>query len=116
MFFLFFKLVLLNCSVYPLLFKELLKYTPEDHSDYKGVLSTLRTVEEVSANVNKLRADKLNFEKLIEFNSTVEGFQVDLNANGFVLIPFRIMIIFSQVVFSFVTNGYLWKSLPILNL
>jgi len=59
---------------YPLLFRELLKYTPQDHPDYPGVQATFAKVEEVSSNINN-NAEKESMEKLVDFNANVEGFE-----------------------------------------
>lgn len=58
---------------YPLLFRELVKYTPKDHPDYEFVLSTQALFECIAEITNSISADKENVEKMANFILMVDG-------------------------------------------
>lgn len=62
---------------YPLLFRELLASTPQDHSDYQNVSTTKKHLEEVTEGENKKSAEESNFRLLAEFNDTVSGYEAN---------------------------------------
>jgi len=65
---------------YPLLFKELLSVTPPSSSDYPLVLQTCEKLNSVTRSVNENAAEILNFQKLLLFNKSVSGYEVDIGS------------------------------------
>eukprot|EP01124_Arcella_intermedia_P018650 TRINITY_DN2574_c0_g1_i2.p1 TRINITY_DN2574_c0_g1~~TRINITY_DN2574_c0_g1_i2.p1 ORF type:complete len:837 (-),score=193.64 TRINITY_DN2574_c0_g1_i2:1416-3926(-) len=62
---------------YPLLFRELAKFTPKDHPDYNSVISTQELFQNVTEVTNKMSAHKEILEKLINFYTSIDGFNED---------------------------------------
>ena len=58
---------------YPLLTREVLKHTPEDHPDYPLLQETLRKLHEVTRQVNQTKRDFENKQKLAEIEKQIEG-------------------------------------------
>lgn len=58
---------------YPLLLKELIKRTPEDHGDALGLLATQKAVEALTAAVNERTKDIENQVKIAELASRCAG-------------------------------------------
>jgi len=65
---------------YPLLFKELLSVTPQSSADYPLVLQTCEKLNSITRSVNENAAEILNFQKLLLFNKSVSGFEVDIGS------------------------------------
>src|SRR5690606_15343253 len=63
---------------YPLLFKELLKCTPQDHPDYWALEATLVKLEEVAHSVNQSKAQSEQQRRLLEIQSRLDGYDVSL--------------------------------------
>eukprot|EP01121_Diplochlamys_sp_Union-15-3_P011158 TRINITY_DN3200_c0_g2_i5.p1 TRINITY_DN3200_c0_g2~~TRINITY_DN3200_c0_g2_i5.p1 ORF type:complete len:260 (-),score=49.27 TRINITY_DN3200_c0_g2_i5:2-754(-) len=51
---------------YPLLFRELLKFTPISHPDHEVLKLTLAKVQQIADHVNKIAAQQDNFIKMLE--------------------------------------------------
>jgi hypothetical protein len=68
---------------YPLLFRELQKFTPPDHPDYSGVVNALKKVEEAAEVVNRISEGEENLQKLVAFNEIVIGCDESLQLNNF---------------------------------
>lgn len=58
---------------YPLLFRELLKYTPSDHPDYKQLLLAQQKLDEVATYVNEGKRYSEGLSKVIEIQQHVMG-------------------------------------------
>eukprot|EP01087_Luapelamoeba_hula_P011918 TRINITY_DN3304_c0_g1_i2.p1 TRINITY_DN3304_c0_g1~~TRINITY_DN3304_c0_g1_i2.p1 ORF type:complete len:521 (-),score=109.35 TRINITY_DN3304_c0_g1_i2:32-1594(-) len=58
---------------YPLLLRELMKYTPEDHQDYADIQAAFDKVSEVVEFVNKKRAEAEGLQTLLEIQRQVGG-------------------------------------------
>ena len=56
---------------YPLLLKELLKYTPKDHVDHEGLSNAIKKVEEVVARLNEERRIIENQIKLAKLDEKI---------------------------------------------
>jgi len=59
---------------YPLLFRELLQTTPQDHADYPFVLKTFNKVNEVATHVNQTTKAQENLTILSNFDENVSGY------------------------------------------
>eukprot|EP01137_Pigoraptor_chileana_P033941 Opistho-2@25721 len=60
---------------YPLLLKELLKYTPEGHPDHANVNAALDGMKEVAMLINETKRRMENLEKISEWQHTIDGYQ-----------------------------------------
>eukprot|EP00002_Diphylleia_rotans_P025719 TRINITY_DN5095_c0_g1_i1.p1 TRINITY_DN5095_c0_g1~~TRINITY_DN5095_c0_g1_i1.p1 ORF type:complete len:1116 (+),score=214.64 TRINITY_DN5095_c0_g1_i1:44-3391(+) len=58
---------------YPLLLRELLKYTPSDHKDYQSIDEALQIVNKCAAGVNQKVREMKNNERLLSISSRLEG-------------------------------------------
>lgn len=58
---------------YPLLFRELLKATPDTHPDYPNVQQTLQKLEQIAVDVNQYKDNAESFRKFLEFHDNVIG-------------------------------------------
>eukprot|EP01098_Paradermamoeba_levis_P002945 TRINITY_DN1392_c0_g2_i1.p1 TRINITY_DN1392_c0_g2~~TRINITY_DN1392_c0_g2_i1.p1 ORF type:complete len:425 (+),score=136.55 TRINITY_DN1392_c0_g2_i1:192-1466(+) len=58
---------------YPLLLRELLRYTPPEHPDYQGISSAMAKVEAVVADVNKGKKNLENQVKLLQIQQSLMG-------------------------------------------
>eukprot|EP00002_Diphylleia_rotans_P016949 TRINITY_DN3295_c0_g1_i5.p1 TRINITY_DN3295_c0_g1~~TRINITY_DN3295_c0_g1_i5.p1 ORF type:complete len:957 (-),score=199.16 TRINITY_DN3295_c0_g1_i5:390-3260(-) len=58
---------------YPLLLKELLKHTPEDHEDHVTLKNALASVSEHASGVNQRVKDLRNNERYVSISSRLEG-------------------------------------------
>jgi GrpB-like predicted nucleotidyltransferase (UPF0157 family) len=52
-------------SKYPLLFRELLKATPDTHPDYPNVQQTLQKLEQIAVDVNQYKDNAESFRKFL---------------------------------------------------
>eukprot|EP01116_Phalansterium_solitarium_P018035 TRINITY_DN4618_c0_g1_i3.p1 TRINITY_DN4618_c0_g1~~TRINITY_DN4618_c0_g1_i3.p1 ORF type:complete len:844 (-),score=156.06 TRINITY_DN4618_c0_g1_i3:1430-3961(-) len=66
---------------YPLFFKEILRYTPEDHPDFNFLVSALESIQEQLNRVNEQKRLKDTEQKQLEILKTVDGAH-DLFRNG----------------------------------
>lgn len=62
---------------YPLLIKELLKNTKEDHADYANLVEALSKLEIVANAVNERKRLSENRQKILEITSLVSGISAD---------------------------------------
>lgn len=60
---------------YPLLFKELLKYTPEDHQEFDSTLRMLKGMKDVCSVVNETKRRVEKLEAIADWQATVEGWE-----------------------------------------
>ncbi|CAK8691769.1 unnamed protein product [Clavelina lepadiformis] len=60
---------------YPLLLKELLKKTPEDHPDHNPVKEALALMKEVCSNVNETKRQLEQLEKLEDLQNTIANWE-----------------------------------------
>jgi len=67
---------------YPLLFKELLKYTPEAHPDYIPLKNTLTKLEAIANKINESKAELENMQTLLGIQHRVDGFEGKLAEPG----------------------------------
>lgn len=58
---------------YPLLLRELIKLTPETHSDYTNILEASRRLQAEVDVINKDKAKSDNMKKMIELNQCIEN-------------------------------------------
>lgn len=58
---------------YPLLLRELLKHTPEDHADYTYVKAALEKVHAIVEEVNKKKRDSENLQKILEIQGKINN-------------------------------------------
>ncbi|EDV23442.1 uncharacterized protein TRIADDRAFT_58074 [Trichoplax adhaerens] len=58
---------------YPLLFKELLRLTPESHVDYQTVLDTFQEIKNVCSEVNEIKRQLEELESLEELVASIKG-------------------------------------------
>ncbi|RDD47749.1 Phosphatidylinositol 3,4,5-trisphosphate-dependent Rac exchanger 1 protein [Trichoplax sp. H2] len=58
---------------YPLLFKELLRQTPESHVDYQTVLDTFQEIKNVCSEVNEIKRQLEELESLEELVASIKG-------------------------------------------
>eukprot|EP00727_Mastigamoeba_balamuthi_P010306 m51a1_g5899 putative phosphoribulokinase uridine kinase family protein (1154) ;mRNA; f:552325-557990 len=58
---------------YPLFFRELLKYTPETHADYKELVEARDKIDEVVKSVNESKRKYEQQQKIMEIRNEVEG-------------------------------------------
>ena len=61
---------------YPLLLRELIKYTPKEHSDYANLLHAMDKMESLVALVNKSSREAANVQKLTEIENSLIGASV----------------------------------------
>ena len=64
---------------YPLLFKELLKYTPPDHPDHAATEQMLVSMKAVCSVVNETKRRVEKLEAIADWQATVEGWEVNLH-------------------------------------
>lgn len=79
---------------YPLLLRELLKCTSENHSDHEDLVKAIAIFEELTAHIDNAKEDTENFPDLERIQEKLDGFQV--------LTPGRV----------FIREGYLMKLSP----
>jgi hypothetical protein len=60
---------------YPLLFKELLKYTPEGHKDYDNTVEALAEMRKLCSLTNEAKRRVEKLEAIADFQATVEGWE-----------------------------------------
>lgn len=58
---------------YPLLLRELLKYTPEEHPDHAQAKAALEKVQGVVEEVNKKKRDSENLQKILEIQGQISN-------------------------------------------
>ncbi|KAL9650367.1 hypothetical protein ABK040_016434 [Willaertia magna] len=63
---------------YQLLLKELLKYTPKEHSDYKKLQTTLDTMIQVANHLNEMRKQKIAFTKVLDIKNRLSELSLQL--------------------------------------
>jgi len=65
---------------YPLLFKELMKFTPKEHSDYDNIENCYKKVQEVANYVNEKKRTAESLQKMLEIQDNLldapKGFRV----------------------------------------
>eukprot|EP01095_Lingulamoeba_sp_RSL-Kostka_P015372 TRINITY_DN7057_c0_g2_i1.p1 TRINITY_DN7057_c0_g2~~TRINITY_DN7057_c0_g2_i1.p1 ORF type:complete len:393 (-),score=105.17 TRINITY_DN7057_c0_g2_i1:35-1213(-) len=67
---------------YPLLIKELLKYTPSNISEYNTLNTALDRLEEIAKEINESKANAENMQKLLDIDKHLEGFNGKLAEEG----------------------------------
>jgi hypothetical protein len=69
---------------YPLLFQEVLKHTPEDHSDYQLIKDLMDDMEQVTVWINESKQKEFNLKKMEELEELMEDVppNFDLNVPG----------------------------------
>uniref|UniRef100_A0A1X7VB84 Uncharacterized protein n=1 Tax=Amphimedon queenslandica TaxID=400682 RepID=A0A1X7VB84_AMPQE len=60
---------------YPLLFKELLKYTPESHKDYEDTVKALGNMRILCSVINEAKRRVERLEAIAEWQETIEGWE-----------------------------------------
>lgn len=73
---------------YPLLIREILKHTPEDHSDYPPLIQTQDKLNAVARQINQKRREHENRTKILEIEKLVEG--LTKLPGGRLLVPQRV--------------------------
>ncbi|KAL6070710.1 RhoGEF domain containing protein [Balamuthia mandrillaris] len=58
---------------YPLFLKELLKYTPDSHPDYKDLQAAYEKVSSVVEVVNQKKRESEDMQKILEIQGTIQG-------------------------------------------
>jgi len=58
---------------YPLLLKELLRHTPEDHPDYQALITAYDKIREVVDNINEGQRTFEGLQRIIELQNTIAG-------------------------------------------
>jgi len=64
---------------YPLLFRELIKYTPEEHADFEFFKNMLKKVEEAAQFANKTCEGEENIRKLMAWNDIIRDWSALIN-------------------------------------
>lgn len=64
---------------YPLLLKELLKHTPDDHPDYEYLSKSCQSIEEIVKKINERKREKDNSFKINEIAENLIGAEVKKN-------------------------------------
>jgi RhoGEF domain len=67
---------------YPLLLRELLKTTPEDHVDYHRLREAYATIEKTVEMVNETSKSSDNLRQIQEVESSLSGCKIKLIAPG----------------------------------
>eukprot|EP01094_Clydonella_sp_ATCC50884_P016389 TRINITY_DN2724_c0_g2_i1.p1 TRINITY_DN2724_c0_g2~~TRINITY_DN2724_c0_g2_i1.p1 ORF type:complete len:866 (+),score=281.12 TRINITY_DN2724_c0_g2_i1:184-2781(+) len=80
---------------YPLLFRELLKSTPESHPDYADRVAAFDAINEVVNTINRQKGDAEQFAKVVESMGTIDKLPEELRTPN----PDRV----------FLRSGILWK-------
>ena len=57
---------------YPLLFRELLKSTPETHPDYEDRVKAFEAINEVVETINKQKGDAEQFSQVVASMGTID--------------------------------------------
>jgi len=58
---------------YPLLLRELIRYTPEDHADFQPLQNAFNKINEVVANINEGQRQAEGLQRIIELQRQIEG-------------------------------------------
>eukprot|EP01090_Pellita_catalonica_P005896 TRINITY_DN16102_c0_g1_i1.p1 TRINITY_DN16102_c0_g1~~TRINITY_DN16102_c0_g1_i1.p1 ORF type:complete len:773 (-),score=158.68 TRINITY_DN16102_c0_g1_i1:127-2445(-) len=69
---------------YPLLLRELIKCTPQDHTDYADLNRALEMLQEVTADIDSAKADAETFQILEQIQNKLDGFQVVAGGRRFI--------------------------------
>ena len=59
---------------YPLLFRELLKFTPNDHPDHEPLENAFRVLNDVTLQINEIKRQAENLSKLHDIAHQISGF------------------------------------------
>lgn len=58
---------------YPLLLRELIKYTPEDHPDFQPLQNAFEKINEVVANINEGQRQAEGLQRIIDLQKLIDG-------------------------------------------
>mmetsp|Transcript_32457 Transcript_32457/g.55527 ORF Transcript_32457/g.55527 Transcript_32457/m.55527 type:complete len:564 (+) Transcript_32457:74-1765(+) len=58
---------------YPLLLRELIRYTPEDHPDYQPLQNAFLKINEVVANINEGQRQAEGLQRIIDLQKLIDG-------------------------------------------
>lgn len=63
---------------YRLLLEEVIKYTPEEHIDYKDLCSALNLIKEIASFINERKRESENIDKIAKIQMNIKGLSMNL--------------------------------------
>lgn len=85
---------------YPLLFRELISHTPEDHKDYKSLVEVKEEIDKVVTHVNEEKRKTEDQNKMIDIYNSIDG---ELESE--LVIPGRTCILEKKMTGKIVSNS-----------